>query len=214
MKLYADGRARRIRQVAGDLFLLLWVVLWVWLGIAVHDATLALAVPGRKIQAAGADLGDRLREAGSAVGSIPLVGDQTKAPFAGAGRAADQIVAAGAAQVDAVQHLAWWLGVLVAAGPVLVLAAVYLPLRWRFVRRATASQRFLDARIDRVAGAGQRLDLFALRAMAVQPLDRLARVSPDPVRAWRDGDGDVVRALALLELRDVGLSADAVAREP
>jgi hypothetical protein len=214
MKLYADGQVRRTRQLAGDVFLLLWVVLWVWLGTAVHDATLALAVPGKKIQAAGGDLGDRLREAGSAVGSIPLVGNQASTPFDGAGRAADQIVAAGAAQVDAVQHLAWWLGVLVAAGPILVLAAVYLPLRWRFVQRATRSRRFLDAGADPSAGGGQRLDLFALRALARQPLDRLARVSPDPVRAWRDGDRDVVRALALLELRDAGLSADAVARKP
>lgn len=209
MKLYADGQVRRTRQVAGDVLLLLWVVLWVWLGNVVHDATLALAVPGEKIQAAGGDLADRLREAGSAVGSIPLVGDQASAPFDGAGRAADQIVAAGAAQVDAVQHLAWWLGVLVAAAPILVLAAVYVPLRWRFVRRATASRRFVDADTDPSTG----LDLFALRAMALQPLDRLARVSPDPVRAWRDGDRDVVRALALLELRDAGLSADAVAPE-
>jgi len=210
MKLYADGQARRTRQVVGDVFVLLWVVVWVWLGNAVHDATLALAVPGEKIQAAGGDLADRLREAGSAVGSIPLVGDQASTPFDGAGRAADQIVAAGAAQVDAVQHLAWWLGVLVATAPVLVLAALYVPLRWRFVRRATASRRFAVARGgDPSAG----LDLFALRAMALQPLDRLARVSPDPVRAWRDGDRDVVRALALLELRDAGLSADAVARE-
>lgn len=209
MKLYADSQVRRTRQVAGDVLLVLWAVLWVWLGNAVHDATLALAVPGEKIQAAGGDLADRLREAGSAVGSIPLVGDQASAPFEGAGRAADQMVAAGAAQVEAVQHLAWWLGVLVAAAPILVLAAVYVPLRWRFVRRATASRRFVDAGGDPSTG----LDLFALRAMALQPLDRLARVSPDPVRAWRDGDRDVVRALALLELRDAGLSADAVTRE-
>ena len=74
---------------------------------------------------------------------------------------------------------------------------MYLPLRWRFVREATAGQRFVDS--------GSDLDLFALRAMANQPLHRLARISDDPVRAWRDGDPDVVRALAVLELRDVGL---------
>jgi hypothetical protein len=51
------------------------------------------------------------------------------------------------------------------------------------------------------------LELFALRAMANQPMHRLARVSSDPVRAWRNGDRDVVRALAILELGDAGLSA-------
>jgi hypothetical protein len=65
------------------------------------------------------------------------------------------------------------------------------------VRRATAGQRFIDRAPD--------LDLFAMRAMANQPMHRLARISPDPVRAWREGDAEVVRALALLELRDAGL---------
>jgi hypothetical protein len=41
--------------------------------------------------------------------------------------------------------------------------------------------------------------------MANQPMHRLARISADPVRAWREGDAEVVRALALLELRDAGL---------
>ena len=50
------------------------------------------------------------------------------------------------------------------------------------------------------------LDLFALRAMAHQPVHRLAAVSDDPVRAWRDGDAAVVRALALLELEEAGLT--------
>ena len=145
----------------------------------------------------GGGLAGQLRDAGAAVKGIPLVGDQVSSPFDGAGRAADQIAAAGASPVAVVQHLAFWLGLTVAAIPILLVAAVYLPLRWRFVRHATAAQRFLDSSAD--------LDLFALRAMARQPMHRIATVSDDPVRAWRDGDADVVRALALLELRDAGL---------
>nr|MBA2464268.1 hypothetical protein [Nocardioidaceae bacterium] len=53
---------------------------------------------------------------------------------------------------------------------------------------------------------GHDLDLFALRAMAHQPLHRLARISEDPAGAWRARDTDVVRALAELELRDAGLT--------
>jgi hypothetical protein len=41
--------------------------------------------------------------------------------------------------------------------------------------------------------------------MSHQPLHRLARISGDPAGAWRRRDADVVRALAELELRDVGL---------
>ena len=198
MKLYADGSARRTRQMLGDLLLVLWVVLWIRLAQVVHDATLALATPGRKIEAAGGGLADRLRDAGSAVGDVPLVGDQVRSPFDGAGRAADQIADAGTAQVAAVEHLAHWLGLTVGVLPILLVLLVYLPLRWRFVREASAGQRFIDSSAD--------LDLFALRAMSRQPMHRIARISPDPVRAWREGDPDVVRALAVLELKDAGLS--------
>jgi hypothetical protein len=198
MKVYADGSVRRTRQMLGDVLLVLWVVLWLKLAYVVHDATLALATPGRKIEAAGGGLAAKLRDAGSAVGDVPLVGDRVRSPFDGAGRAADQIADAGASQVQAVQHLAYWLGITVGALPILLVVLVYLPLRWKFVREASAGQRFIDASAD--------LDLFALRAMSHQPMHRLARISSDPVRAWRDGDADVVRALAVLELKDAGLA--------
>ena len=45
----------------------------------------------------------------------------------------------------------------------------------------------------------------ALAALAHQGATSLAAISPDPVGAWRRRDPDVVRALALLELRDAGL---------
>ena len=89
------------------------------------------------------------------------------------------------------------LAVTTALVPVLIVGFVWLVLRLRFVRRASAAQRFIDAAPD--------LDLFALRAMANQPMPRLAKVSDDPAGAWRRGDPDVIHALALLELRECGL---------
>ena len=197
MKLYADAPGHQARQVLGDLLLMLWIALWVRLSQVVRDATLALAAPGEQIEEAGTGLAGKLRDAGGTVGDLPLVGDQARAPFDGAGDAADRIAAAGAAQVEAVQTLAFWLSLAVGAIPILVVVAFYVPLRWRFIRTASAGRRFVDSGAD--------LDLFALRAMSNQPLHRLARISDDPVRAWRDGDPDVVRALAALELRDTGL---------
>ena len=97
--------------------------------------------------------------------------------------------------------LAQWLALAVALIPILVLLWLYLPQRIAFVRRATAGQRFLDAGAD--------LDLFALRAMAHQPLHVLARVDPDPAGAWRRGEPEVIGQLARLELRSVGLRAPA-----
>jgi hypothetical protein len=198
MKLYADSDGRRSLQLLGDLLLVCWLYLWVQVALVVRDATLSLARPGREIADAGGGLAEQLRDAGRTVGDLPLVGEEVRAPFEGAGRAADQIAAAGQAQAEAVTTLAFWLGLAVGAIPILIALAVYLPLRWRFVRQATAGARFIDTSDD--------LDLFALRAMSRQPLHRLARISDDPAGAWRRGDPEVVRALAALELRDSGLA--------
>jgi len=200
MKLYADSPAHRTRQICGDVLLVVWIVVWVRVADKVHDVTLLLATPGERLNEAGGGLAEQLRAAGSSVSGLPLVGDQVRAPLDRAGDAADRIAAAGTSQVEAVESLAFWLGLSTAAVPILVVCAVYLPFRWRFVREATAGQRFIDAAED--------LDLFALRAMARQPMHRLAKISDDPAGAWRRQDASVIRSLALLELRDVGLRPD------
>lgn len=205
MKLYADAPVRRSLQMVGDLLLLLWIYLCVTTAQAVRDATLTLAGPGEEIAEAGTGLAQRLRDAGDAVGEVPLVGDEVRRPFVEAGAAADQIAAAGQAQAAAVETLAFWLGLAIGALPSLLALAVYLPVRWRFVREATAGRRFLRA--DKDLERADRLDLFAMRALARQPLHRLARISADPVGDWRRGDAEVVRRLAALELRHSGLGA-------
>lgn len=142
-------------------------------------------------------MAENLRDAGERLGGTPLVGDELAVPFDQAAAASDGLASAGRDTVEAVERLALLLGLAVALIPILVVAAIHLPARWRFVREATAGARFVDARED--------LDLFALRALAHQPMHVLARVSDDPAGAWRARDPDVVRALAALELADVGL---------
>jgi hypothetical protein len=202
MKPYADLPARRLAQVAGDVLLVVWILAWAWLGHAVHDATMNLAEPGHRVESSAAAMADRLHGAGSAVGDLPVVGEQASTPLDEAGAAADGLAEAGRQQVSAVEGLARWLGWSVALIPVLVAVVAYVPGRVRFARRAAAGQALVDSAAD--------LDLFALRALAHQPLHRLATISPDPARAWRERDADVVRRLAALELAESGLSADAV----
>jgi hypothetical protein len=201
LRWYAATPARRTLQVVGDVAAVLWVWLWVVLAGKVRDATLGLATPGRKIDASASDLAARLRDAGRTVAKVPFVGDDVRGPFDGAGGAAEGLAGAGRQQVEAVGTLAHWLGIAVALIPILVLLWFYLPPRIRFVRRASAGQRFLDATAD--------LDLFALRAMAHQPLHVLARLDDDPAGAWRRGDREVIGRLARLELRSVGLKPPA-----
>jgi hypothetical protein len=138
-----------------------------------------------------------MTSAGDTVGDLPLVGDRVAEPFRTAGAAGTRIEDAGTDLVTAVSRLADVLGWVTALVPILLVGLLWAVLRGRFVRRATAAQRFIDGAAD--------LDLFALRAMARQPVRRLASVSADPTGAWRRGDRDTIRALALLELRDSGL---------
>ena len=197
MRPYARTPWRAARQVAADLLAVALVVGAVWFAQLVRDATLRLGEPGRRLAQTGTDLGENLRQAAERVGDLPLVGDEVRGPLDRAGQAAASLVQAGQEQQAVVGHLATLLEVVVIAVPVLVLLVTWLPVRLRFARRAGAAQRFLDSSAD--------LDLFALRAMANQPLHVLARVSDDPAGAWRRGDAPVVRELAVLELRSVGL---------
>lgn len=121
-------------------------------------------------------------------------------PLDQAGRAAGELADAGRAQVSAVERLARWLGWSVALIPILGALLLHLPPRVRFVRRAAAGRTLVDSAAD--------LDLFALRALAHQPLSRLAAISDDPAAAWRQQDPEVVRRLAALELADIGLRAE------
>lgn len=197
MKLFADTPLRRTLQVLADLLFVAWLVLWVWIGTAVHDGTAQLAEPARQTDSAATSMAEQLRDAGGQLGEAPLVGDELAVPFDRAADASDGIAAAGRDTVEAVEQLALLLGLSVALIPILIVSAIHLPLRWRFIRQATAGARFIDASED--------LDLFALRALANQPMHVLARISDDPAGAWRARDPDVVRRLAALELADAGL---------
>lgn len=204
MRMYAATPMRATRQIVADLLFVLWLVGWVWVANTVHDTTMLLAGPGRQTEESATSLSERLRDAGGSLSDLPVVGDEVAAPFGQAADASDGLAAAGRAQVEAVEDLAFWLGLTAGAVPILVVGGFYLPLRVRFIRRASAGQRFVDADED--------LDLFALRALTRQPMHVLAKVSDDPAGEWRRRNLEVTRALAELELRASGLRPPARAR--
>lgn len=197
MRLYAATPVRRTRQIVGDLLLVVWVWVWIRVGTVVHDRTTSLATPGEEIDASATGLSDALNDAGNRLEKVPLVGDDVAGPFNAARDAANGIADAGRGTAEAVQNLADWLGVSIAAIPILIWLAFYLPARYRFARRATAGQRFIDSAAD--------LDLFALRALASQPMHVLGRISDDPVAGWRAKDPAIIDALGRLELKESGL---------
>ncbi|MEV6273257.1 hypothetical protein AB0L64_39235 [Kribbella sp. NPDC051936] len=197
MKLYADTGAKRFGQVVGDVMLVAWVWVCVQLGQVVFQVTDALGAPGRKAAEAGDGLAGDLRRLSEPIGKVPAVGDQLRSPIDGAAGAAGKLAQAGRDQAHAVEQLAYVLAAVTIGLPVLFAVLIWVPRRIRFARRAGAAQRFIDSAAD--------LDLFALRAMANQPMHKLAKISDDPVAAWRDGDADVIARLAGLELRSTGL---------
>jgi hypothetical protein len=197
--LYAQTPWRRTRQILADLLFVGWMVLWVRAGQWVYEVVGYLAAPGRTLEDAGSSLSESLTSAGETVARVPLIGDEVQAPFTAAGGAADSIAQAGVEVQEGAMQIALLLGLTIAAVPILLVGAVWLLARVRFVSRARAARGILDSAAD--------LDLFALRALATQPVRALARVSDDPANAWRRRDPEVVRALATLELHALGLRA-------
>ena len=196
VKLYAETAGLRARQVLGDLAVVAWTAAWVWAGVTLYRLVEKLAVPGARLEQAGGGFAGDVAEIQQKVGRLPVVGGELQDPFgrlAGVGRT---LADAGATQQQIVHQLALWLGVLVAAVPIVALLLAWLPGRAAWAREAGAASRL------RLAGAD--LELFALRAVANRPLRQLHRVSPDPAGALRAGDYE---ALADLELRALGLRA-------
>jgi hypothetical protein len=170
---------------------------WIWLAVKLYDLVEKLAVPGQKLANAGDGMAGGLSDAGGKLDNIPAVGGGLASPFNRAADAARAVAAAGREQQTVVHDLAWALALLLLLVPVCLVLFVWLPLRVRWIVRASVASGL------REGGAGR--DLLALRALANQPLRRLARIDPDPVAAWRRADESTVDALAALELRRLGL---------
>jgi hypothetical protein len=203
VKIYSEIGRQRFRQVVADLVVLAWIAFCSAVGWTVFKVTNLLGAPGRKAAEAGDGLAEQLRRVAGPAGDVPAVVDRLRAPFDAAAGAATKLADAGREQAEAVEQFAIVLGIATAAVPILFALLIWLPPRIRFSRRATAAQRFIDSAAD--------LDLFALRAMANQPMHKLAQISNDPVKAWREGDTAVIDRLATLELRASGLKPP---REP
>jgi hypothetical protein len=160
---YSSERHVRTRQIAGDSIVVLWCILWLWLGRLVHNLVDDLAVAGQEL----AGSGQSISGAGSGLGSF------TKAvgsPFASLGHSLSN---AGNSQVHAVHHVAFALGLLVALGPSLpiLIRRIFMRLLWVKLTRLLTNRS--------TGMAAQRI--LAERALIHQPIDRLLHISSDPV---------------------------------
>lgn len=197
MQLYAQHPAVRSRQLAADLGMLAWTVIWVLVARTVHAAVLVLAEPGRAVEDLGESVAGNMRSAAEAAGDVPVVGDELASPFEALADAGGGVSGAGVAAQDAVGTLAFVLALVLVVLPVGWLALRWLPWRVGYAREASAAAR--------LTGGTPDLELLAARALATAPLPRLAALPEGTGAAWRTGDPAAVRALAELELRRLGL---------
>jgi hypothetical protein len=197
MKLYSDYSAHRTRQVFGDLVALGLIAAWVALGRLVYGVVQNLSGFGERMQSSGSQFRSTMTDIGSTLGGVPLIGSGIRAPFAKASDAAASLEQAGRDQQTTVHQLAVGLGVGIAVVPIATVLVLWLLPRIRFSRAAS--------RVRGLSTESTTLDLLALRALARGDLGDLTDIHPDPVRAWRDGDTDTIRALAALELRSNGV---------
>ncbi|MFJ3926254.1 hypothetical protein [Streptomyces sp. NPDC090022] len=199
MLLYAQTPARRNRQILADLIALLLIGAAVWFALAVHDAIMMLAEPGRKVESAGDSLAAALNDAGETASRVPLVGDQLKTPFRSAADAGSGLADAGQSLQDIVGQAAFLAALGLIVVPVTFVLLLWLPLRLRWIRRSATIRRLRDL----PGGA----DLLALRALTGPPGDLAALPAPPDglADAWRRGDRQVISALSEIALRRAGL---------
>jgi hypothetical protein len=197
MSFYARRPWRLLGQITADVFMIIWVVAWWFVGRAVEQTVNAVANPARSTSDAARQLSDQVGSAADQAARVPGLGAELRKPFDEAAASLESVVTAADQQVASIERMGSLLGWVVFLLPVIVLLVIWLPARIRFFLRARAAQRFLDSQAD--------LDLFALRAMVAQPMHVIGRITDDPVAAWRRGDRTVIHALAAVELRRSGL---------
>jgi hypothetical protein len=204
MGIYAQRPGKLIGQLVADLLVLLWGVAWALVGNFIHQMISMVAVPAKETSRAAGRLAENFQDAAEQAANVPGVGEQLRRPFDAAASTMGGVVASADHQVANIEQLATVIGWLVFLIPVSVVVAFWLPRRIRFWQQSRAAQRFIDSDAD--------LDLFALRAMAREPMHVLAAISDDPVGAWRSGDSAVITKLAEIELGRSGLRLPAQLR--
>ena len=201
---YATTR-KKVPQILSDLGLVLWCVLWGYLSSKVRQLILLFAVPAQDAQGSASDLAASMDSAASSMDGVPILGAVLSPPLNAFSDGLGSLVVT-------LQHYVRFVDVssIVVATVVVVVPVAYylwkwLPWRFTFVREATAGKKLLPAEAS--------AELFALRAIAHAPMRELARITDDPMGAWRRGDEAVIRKLADLELRRDGLRLPKKGRE-
>jgi len=194
VKIYAERPSRVAAQVCGDLLLAAWVAGWFWLGLRLHDEIEALARPARRVGEASSGLANALTGTSEQVRSLQVVGDILATPFDAIIAGARELATASANGQESIARLADLAVPLTTLFPVLFALTVWLALRGRWIRRATA--------VTRLRRSGKGEGLLAAQALTSARIDQLAgfELDDNPL-----ADPVSRRRLATFALRQLGL---------
>ena len=200
IRLYPAAGAQRRATIRRDVFALLLITLFAWVGLKTYQAIDGLTVFGTAVASAGSSIQNGLGAASRAVSNFPVVGSSLANALSGAGTGTgSNLQSLGQEGIDQVNRLALVVGLAVALLPILVLLLTTLPRRIRSVRSLTAAARVLANTQDPAAR-----QLMAARALFTLPLDDLLRYTADPLGDFATGRYD---ALVDATLREAGLPA-------
>ena len=193
MRLYPDIPRRRFAVAARDAVVVALLVLFAWVGFAVHDAVDRLAVLGEGVREAGTSVRGAFDEAADNIDDAPVVGDPLGDALRDAGEGTGGNVAeAGARGERAAHRLADILGATTFGLPALLLLLRYVPGRVEVAQRLTAAERVL-----RPDATAERRRLVAMRAAFGLPYGQLLQFTRDPLGDLAEERYDALIAAAL-----------------
>lgn len=203
MTFYARPSWRLARQIAADVFAVVWTLAWWFVGRAMEATIRVLSNLERATTQTLTDLQTQLTNTANQAGSIPAVGPQLRKPIDQMAASVGGLGGSLSSQASGIEAVASLAGAVVFAIPFLIMLALWLPRRLRYAR--------LTREMRELAASPHGVELLALRALIHEPLSALSAVDADPAGAWTRRDPAALAGFADLELASTGVRAQRTA---
>jgi hypothetical protein len=182
IKLYPDRRWPALLRVLGDTVVVVWTIVWAYLGFLIYQTVMGLEGIADGIIKTGQTFNGWIDSFKHAVpGGIPyLTKFLMDAADALRRYSGDSLISTGIQLHDTILHVAIVLALLIAVPPILLGLLPYGGWRWRDVRETGAALAFV--RIASMTGrADQARAVLAYRAVSTLSFRQLMSASADPV---------------------------------
>ncbi|MDQ3345974.1 MAG: hypothetical protein M3473_06725 [Chloroflexota bacterium] len=208
MHIWSERPGSRAREIGADVLTLLWLTIWLTLGIRLYAFLANLAGAGRLVREGGAGITSAGETIGSALEGLPLIGEGAASGVRGAlAGAGDPLITFGTDLERLLLVISALLGLLLVATAVVPWLNRYLPWRlakWRRLNAAATAIHGSRPTSRKLILATEIETLLASRALHRLEYDELLEFTPDPFGDWLAGRHE---RLAEAELDRVGLRA-------